>query len=838
MPIAGRLHLTIADATGERSLTVEGAIITAGRDDTCVLQIKDASVSRRHGRFEFVDGAWRYVDEGSQNGSFLNGLRLDASKPVAVRAGDRLRLGSCSVSVLDNGAEHRSEPAGKPERYTPTLAGARPQSPAPRGAPLRPPGMGPLAPASALKPPEPNDGLAMITVGRAIDNEIVLSDPYVSSHHVEAWLADGRLVVRDLGSLNGTFVNEQPFTEGLVAADAVLRIGTQAVLPARDLIARLMAAPQPSLYARQRTDLEHLLVGQSLGRVVGGGKVILRDVDIAVRQGQFVAIAGASGAGKSTLMKVLNGYTPPDHGRVLVARNPRGEEEIGYVPQDDIINRELPLREGLVLSALLRYPPGTARGAVEQRADEVLTQLGLSENAGTVVSRLSGGQRKRASVALELMTQPRLLLLDEPTSGLDPASDRRLIRLLRALADAGYGIVLITHTTANIAACDTVAFLAPGGYLVFWGGPEDAKRYFQTDDLESVYETLESESPQEWRGRFEQSQEYRQLQADVAPGVAALDQQGQSRAATPRRPQGALFWQLRGLSLRYFRTLLGDRRNLTLLLAQVPVILLLARLIFGSDVLTRPDRVPAALPPGVTAGSPAATAVVQLAGGHSTPGLQLLFVLATTLVWIGLINAAREICKESAIWEREQHVGVRAVPYVLSKIIVLGALCAAQTLILLVLLHLFWSVPGGVGSWMGILLTGFLAALSGVAIGLCVSASVATPDRAVTLLPIFILPQILFAGVIVPLSTIGQGKILSYVVGARWAFEAMSRLTQRALFVPDQSPYAEQISGSWATPVLALLLLTAIFTVIAALLVLRGEGGVRALLQRQRSARG
>jgi ABC-type multidrug transport system ATPase subunit len=586
-----------------------------------------------------------------------------------------------------------------------------------------------------------------------------------------------------------------------VPASAVLTLGTSATLSGAEILRQIASEVPPSLYARLRPELEHLLVGTGLGRVVGRErKPILRNADVALRRGQLIAIAGASGSGKSTLIKVLNGYTGPDSGSVFAVRNSFGEVELGYVPQDDIIHRELRLRDAIVSSARLRFPPGTPDTVIEQRANEVLTELGLKEHGGTVVSRLSGGQRKRASVALELMTRPRLLLLDEPTSGLDPASDRRLMRLLRSLADSGYGILLVTHTTANIAQCDTVAFLAHGGYLVFWGSPEEAKQHFNTQSLEEVYEKLDSDvSSEEWRRRFEASEYYERLREDCEEGVQAL--QAAARPAD-EQPGSKLFrWQLAGLAARYFKTLRGDQRNLLLLLVQVPVILLLMKLVLPSNVLSvRPDA--------------------------TLKGLQILFIIGATVVWLGTINAAREICKELAIWERERHVGVRPIPYLLSKVLVLSGLALVQTLVLVAGLVVLWDVPGGTGTWAGIWASGFTAAVSGLAVGLTISALASTPDRAMALVPVVMIPQIIFGGTVVPLEDIGPpGQAISSVVGTRWVFQAMGRLMGRAdyLVLTEQQhqKFVDPLSGSWLVPLAALVVLSMVILAIAARLVAR-----------------
>jgi ABC-type multidrug transport system ATPase subunit len=663
-----------------------------------------------------------------------------------------------------------------------------------------------------MEPARPgNVGLqdSIIHVGRAIDNDIVLQDGYVSSYHLEAWPRDGGVAGRDVGSRNGTFVNGQrlePQATMILPPTAVIQLGPQVSLPVRQILDRL-AAPQVSIYAQRPREFDHLVVGAGLGRIVGKEqKVILRNVDISVRRRQFIGIVGGSGAGKSTLMKVLNKYTPPETGTLFFAPGPRGEEEeIGYVPQEDIIHRELPLKEALVLSAMLRYPPNTPRQVVEQRAGEVLTELGLSERANVLVSALSGGQRKRASVALELMRRPPLLILDEPTSGLDPASGRRLIKLLRALADNGVGVVLVTHAMENVEGVDTLGFLAPGGNLVFWGTPAEAQQHFGTHDLAEVFDMLDPDGAgpeakaaavQEWRTRFEASRHYRELREDVETGMRQLAPQAQYAATAPPPPPGLPQWQLKGLSQRYLKILLGDRRNLIMLLGQVPVIILLAFIIFHHNALSQASKFTQIKPtnPQICAQYSQAIKGGQIPdyppqyadckiGGKFTLGLNLLFIAAATMVWLGTINAAREICKELPIWERESHIGIKPLPYVLSKILVLGGLCAVQTVIMVAMLFLLFSVPGGGMALIGIALAGFLAALSGVALGLLISASVPSADRATAIVPVVMIPQILLGGGILPLKDMGSAAWLSVVVSARWAFQGFGAFTERTKYI-------------------------------------------------------
>ncbi|HET9050344.1 MAG TPA: ATP-binding cassette domain-containing protein, partial [Candidatus Dormibacteraeota bacterium] len=550
------LVLRVREGTGERTVRVTAAA-RIGRATASEIALGDPGVSRLHAQLTQGDASWLLSDAGSRNGTLLNGIRLAPGQHVAVRRGDVVQVGGATLLVDGTGAD----PVPQPGHGAVAPAAAPPATAPPRSFSWTPPGGMALAspPVAAPTPtwhgrampartssaqpasapplaPRPASAPGVLRVGRAIDNDVAITDARVASYHLDAWWGGTGLVVRDLSG-GGTAIEGRRVVEETVSPEAVLVLGGGFVLPARALVERIGVIQHPSgpTQTRPVPPLEHLLAARRIVRRAGG-RTILRGIDFAVRRGQFIAVAGASGAGKSTLMNVLNGYDAPDEGTVDVVRDAAGQPDLGYVPQDDIIHRQLTLRDAVVLSALVRSPPRTPRPLVESRADEVLTELGLREHATTRVDRLSGGQRKRASVALELMTRPRLLLLDEPTSGLDPASDRRLIALLAALADSGYGVVLITHTTTNIDACDTVAFIAPGGHLVFWGSPADAREHFAVTNLEEVYERLEDPAfgtPEQWRRRFEESSYAANLEAEVETGMRGFAEL-RTRAATTR----------------------------------------------------------------------------------------------------------------------------------------------------------------------------------------------------------------------------------------------------------------------------------------------------------------
>ncbi len=229
-----------------------------------------------------------------------------------------------------------------------------------------------------------------------------------------------------------------------------------------------------------------------------GARQILQELSLSVEPGELVAIAGGSGAGKTTLLEILAGLQPPSAGEVRhdgVVRGARvsADSRIGYVPQDDIIHLEMPLRRTLRYAARLRLPAGTSAAEADRIVEETMRDLDLADRAEVPVRALSGGQRKRASIAVELLTRPRLFFLDEPTSGLDPSTAADVMRLLRRLSRRGVTVVLTTHEPAGIDRCDRVVFLARDGHLAFTGSPTEARRYFGVEDLADVYDRLAGE---------------------------------------------------------------------------------------------------------------------------------------------------------------------------------------------------------------------------------------------------------------------------------------------------------------------------------------------------------
>ncbi|GFM96318.1 hypothetical protein Sfulv_11290 [Streptomyces fulvorobeus] len=373
-------------------------------------------------------------------------------------------------------------------------------------------------------------------IGRALENELVVSDLQVSRHHAEFHATpDGRFEIRDLGSHNGTYVNGQPLSKSgsaLLGPNDIVGVGHSTFRLVGGRLEEFVDTGAVSFAAR------HLTV------TVDGGKQILQDVSFGVPEKSLIGVIGPSGSGKSTLLKALTGYRPANQGDVLYDnRNLYKQfaelrQRIGLVPQDDILHKELTVTRALKYAAKLRFPADTTEAERQARILEVLAELKLDIHKDKKVTSLSGGQRKRVSVALELLTKPSLIFLDEPTSGLDPGMDRDVMQLLRGLADDGRTVLVVTHSVAELAICDKLLVMAPGGSVAYFGPPEEALNFFGYTSWADVFSAFENYRDYDWAGRWRGSQHYQMYAADIDAVAAQPVHMPSPQQMRPPKPQG------------------------------------------------------------------------------------------------------------------------------------------------------------------------------------------------------------------------------------------------------------------------------------------------------------
>jgi ABC-type multidrug transport system ATPase subunit/pSer/pThr/pTyr-binding forkhead associated (FHA) protein len=673
----------------------------------------------------------------------------------------------------------------------------------------------PLEEVSAL-PPIPLN-VDRLTIGRAPDNTVMLHHPQVSMHHAMLTKIDGAYQLIDTNSTNHVYINGDRVTHQILKTGDEIRIG-----PYRLTYTGTELRPYDES-SNIRIDALHL-------KKAGNKNVILlNDISLVIPPRSFVALVGGSGAGKSTLMDALNGLRPAQEGSVLYNgmdyyRNLAAfSTQLGYVPQDDIVHRDLTVDRALYYAARLRLPSDFSREQIRRRIDEVLEDVEMTERRSLLVSKLSGGQRKRVSIALELLANPGIFFLDEPTSGLDPGLDRKMMMLLRRLADRGRTIILVTHATNNINTCDYVCFLAQGGRLAYFGPPNEAKTFFEKTDFGEIYSTLEPtkeepDIPQKAEFRFHESNDYQKY-------VATPLRQGQMpqtpRPAPPaaektkkRVKYGNPWTQFILLSTRYLELLKNDVGNLLILLLQAPIIaimlVLMVRFEVGPGVFDANKLVqcstqiitssgPLALPQAQKAtqincdsvqtflkNDPNGQAFVRQRGGEQQalqdfilpgPGAdaqKVLFIMAFATVLFGCINGAREIVKEAAIYKRERTVNLGIMPYMFSKIVVLGLLCLFQSAVLVFVVEVGEPLHQGIflHPILETYITLALTSLGGLMIGLTISAIAPNNDRAISFVPIILLPQVIFSGAIIPLKD-WLTQVMATIFPTRWAMAAL-----------------------------------------------------------------
>ena len=479
-----------------------------------------------------------------------------------------------------------------------------------------------------------------------------------------------------------------------------------------------------------------------------GGRRTLTDVSLAVEPGELVAIAGGSGTGKTTLLRLLAGLRAPTDGRVTHDGVTVGGRRtpgigVGYVPQDDVIHRELPLRRTLRYTAALRLPAGTPREAVDAAVDGTLRALDLDGRAEVPVRALSGGQRKRASIAAELLTHPRSFFLDEPTSGLDPATSAEVVALLRRLAADGVTVVLTTHDPAVVERCDRVVFLAADGHLAFAGPVGAARTHFGVGELAEVYTKIAASPARELADRFA-------AHRPQSPPSSAAPAPAPAAPEVPR-PGPVRQWWL--LTRRNADVLVRNRLTLAVLLGSPALVTAMMAMLFR---------------PGAFAGG-------DTAGTGST---QTVFWVAFAGFFFGLTYGLLQVVGELAVFRREHLAGARVGAYVAAKVTALLPVLAFVTAVLLGVLRALDRLPPlGAGAYLTLAGTLLLESTAALALGLLASATVTDTAQAALALPMLCFPQVLFAGAIVPVDAMAApGRLLSTVLANRHAFEALGRV--------------------------------------------------------------
>ncbi|MFD7935149.1 FHA domain-containing protein [Streptomyces sp. NPDC048253] len=765
-------ELVLETETGS-SVLIPGHDYRIGRDPLSDIVIDDTRVSWHHAVLRPDGDHWTLADEHSTNGTYTDGRRV---QEWGVGPGSVIRVGS-----PDDG---------------PYLAlSGRPPPPAERPSAVSMPGVtGTFREPTTVRPLPSRT----VRIGRAADNDLVVDDLVVSRRHAELRaLPDGGHEIVDLGSHNGTYLNGLPVTRSPLDPGDIVGIGHSDFCLVGDQLQEYVDTGEVSL------DVQDLTVAVDRGR-----KVLLDHVSFPVGEKCLLAVVGPSGAGKSTLLGALTGQRPADHGTVvydgrdLYRDYAELRQRIGLVPQDDILHAQLTVRSALVYAAELRFPQDTAKAERRERVEEVIRELGLEQRAAQPVHTLSGGQRKRVSVALELLTKPSLLFLDEPTSGLDPGMDRSVMHMLRGLADDGRTVIVVTHSVLSLDVCDRLLVLAPGGRVAYYGPPEDALAFFGFEQWPEAFEAFERDQERDWAGEYRDSPFRRQYVVNDSE-QPRLPRSGPVIMLPPARPRsrGA---QLGTLVRRYATALAADRTFLVIMIALPFVMGAMARALSGGEL----DR------------------------EHA---MNVLLILCVGGVLTGAANAVRELVKERVIYQRERAVGLSRSAYLMSKVVVLGAVTVVQAVVLtlVALLGVDLNAPGGEGVLMPplieITVAVALLAFTAMMLGLLISALVRKEEVTMPLLVLLAIVQVVFCGALLPLDGVPGLEQLSWLVPARWALGAMAGTIGLARIVPGDitaDPLFEHSAGVWLLDVGMLVVLSAVCWYLVSRLLRRHEPAV------------
>jgi ABC transport system ATP-binding/permease protein len=734
-------------------------VVRIGRDPSADIPFDphtELLVSYNHAKVVLLQGKAVLFDLDSTNGTFVNGQRVARQDLVGGevlefgQGGPQLRLTISAESAATAGAGGR--------------VGSRTVF-----------GGGGLMTELSLGDAELLAEVPFVdklSVGRDERCDITLDSMYVSHRHCALQRHDGTTTLSDLGSANGLYLAGERIDNATLTPGAEFVVGPYVLKYVPDKILVFDTQTRTWIDAHQ------------LSRIDGKTKRRFMDrISLRVQPGEFVCVLGPSGCGKSTLLKALNGSSRADEGSVFLNNVPFYENyealkhQVGYVPQDDIIHSQLSIERTLRYAARLRLPKGISSQKREERIRDVLSMLELYDHRRKVVSQLSGGQRKRVSIAVELLTEPAIIFLDEPTSGLDPNLEEKMMLLLRELTQRGKTVVTVTHTLDNIHLADKVAFLVDGR-LVFFGGGDEALSYFKVERLPEVYKRFE-----ERKGNADS------LRDDylASPlhhlhiGSEKKEEPKQEKAASRKGKRKATgpgsIGQFFLLTRRYFDLVTRDTRNTAILLAQAPLVALFVALAVKTD---QPER-----------------------GPTST----MFLIMSLSALWFGCSNAARELTKEAAIYARERMVNLRVIPYVASKFFVLQWLALLQVGTMLTIVYFLragygindppeactrWGIlacsqlilDGVPGNFWMHLLNLYLTALNGIGLGLLISAIVSNSDKAMSLVPLLLIPQVLFSGSFgIPSADETVKRGVGYGMALNWSLDQAKRI---AMCSPEQ----------------------------------------------------
>ena len=713
----------LIDWDGGSKVVNPGNSFVIGRDKAADIQVVGSKVSRTHLRLEFDGVNWKATDLDSSNGSFIAGkpfqqteIKDQISIFLGGMDGEEIRLHPLEIVSTKGDTKKVAIPKAKADQ---TLVATS----------IADLDKSYIDQASRIRLQQ------RIRIGRDATNDWHIDDLVVSRFHAEIVQNEqGGFDLVDLRSANGTFVN------GLMIKRRELVIGD--LISIGNITRRFTSDGLDSPVGVEGVDIVAKDVSFSVG-----DRQLLNEINFHLGPRTLTAIVGPSGAGKSTMLNVITGRTTPSQGEILLGGRDLHKEygdlsqRIGLVPQADILHTRLTVKQALTYGAALRFPSETSAAEREERVLEVMEKLELTPRADLRIDKLSGGQRKRASIGLELLTKPSILVLDEPTSGLDPGLDAHVMETLRKLADDGQTVVLVTHSVDNLNFCDNVILLASGGRIAY-AGPSS-----------TVFTAL---------GKSNWAEVFRLLSSPEALLLSSKKRSGVTSATTQiaqeKIKKQSWIKQLATLSARYLRVIASDKYYLGLL-AAIPVLV-------GAICYATAGKL------GLGPGIPNKSGLVLNPIARST-----LMILILGTVFIGLSTAIQEIIKENPIRLREKSVGIRSGTYLMSKVLVLGVITTLQAMIFAAIVLFNRPLPEqGVffsNAYLEILLVISLLGLTSMCLGLVISALLSSTEQAMPILVGLTMGQVVLSGAL-PGKNDGIMALLAPLSPSYWSMNSLA----------------------------------------------------------------
>jgi ABC-type multidrug transport system ATPase subunit/pSer/pThr/pTyr-binding forkhead associated (FHA) protein len=677
--------------------------IGRAKDNDVILH--DKIISRTHTIIS-LKGRKVFIQDESSNGTWIDNKKLTKGKEYPLSENKRVKLSNKYYLILeDKNKNHTKQTFAKdiPERVSNTKTSN-----------------------SENQLYNLLQQQSKIKIGRGEQNDLILNSLLISREHAVIQVENKQYFITDMVSTNGTYINGvKIFGKVAINEEDTVTIGPYSFA----LNPSVKKAPTLSKYS---------IVAENVSKKYPNGNIGLQAMSIKIPKKEFVALMGPSGCGKSTLLKALNGDNPATGGQVVInglvlnsANFDFIKRSIGYVPQDDIVHKELTVNDTLYYSAKLRMADDVTNKEINKRINEVLSNLNINtkEIRNTRVGKLSGGQRKRVSIAVELLNNPSILFLDEPTSPLDPETIAEFLACIQRLVKNGTSVLMVTHKPEDLSYVDKVIFLSKGGYHTYYGEPKNLLSYFKKEEsIIDVYaEMSDLERGKTWNKIWliENPLEDKNVNIEI-PRTGPISE--------------SLFKQYFWLSLRYFKIKISDGVNLFLLIAQPFLIAGLITFIYDKMMV------------GV------------------------LFLMAISAVWFGVSNAAKEIVGELPIYNRERMYNLHIRTYLMSKLTVLALISLVQVFIFVSIISYKYTDPGLFNYYNHVAYLFFIS-ISASIFGLFLSAFFVNTEKVMTFVPIALMPQIMLAGVVAAINS-NLKAVLSYFTLGRWGTEGLCHIQE------------------------------------------------------------